>query len=185
MSDDYRVFVGAFPQGEIATRIQALRERLDPKTARITPPHVTLAGTYWRRGLPVPANEIDLIGQLQTLQGRIPAFSLLLGGVHTFPPVDRPVIYLGVRSTPQMEAARAALLEAAGTDKHVQFVPHLTLAMRLTANQAQAVVEDLRTSEWHTGLQVAPIAELWLMQRGRDDPAWRRIAWIKIHDRAV
>jgi hypothetical protein len=41
-------------------------------------------------------------------------------------------------------------------------------------------VEELRTSEWHTGLQVAPIGELWLMQRGPDDPAWRRIARVKL-----
>lgn len=180
MSSDYRIFVGAFPQGEIATRIQAVRERLDPKTARITPPHVTLAGTYWRSGPPVPENEAALIGRLQAIQGQIPAFPLLLGEVHTFPPAGRPVIYLGVQSTPQMQAARAALLEVAGTDKHARFVPHLTLAMRLTADQALAVVEELRTSEWHKGLRVAPIGELWLMQRGPDDPAWRRIGSVKL-----
>jgi 2'-5' RNA ligase len=180
MGNDYRIFVGAFPQGEIATLIQAVRERLDPQTARITPPHVTLAGTYWRSGPPGPENEIDLIGRLHGLRGRVPAFPLLLGEVRTFPPTERPVIYLGVQSTPQVQAARAALLEVAGADKHAQFVPHLTLAMRLTGDRAQAVVEELRTSEWHTGLQVAPIGELWLMQRGPDDPAWRRIARVKL-----
>jgi 2'-5' RNA ligase len=85
MSSDYRIFVGAFPQGEIATRIQAVRERLDPKTARIIPPHVTLAGTYWRSGPSVPENEAALIRRLQAIQGQIPAFPRLLGKVQTFP----------------------------------------------------------------------------------------------------
>ena len=179
---DYRIFVGAFPQGEIAARIQALRERLDPKTARITPPHVTLAGTYWRSGPAVPEFERELISRLKALDGQIPAFSLLFGGVHSFPPAERPVIYLGMDLTPQMNAARAALLEAAGTDKHAQFVPHLTLAMRLPAAEARAVVEELQVSEWHTGRPVVPIDELWLMQRGADDPAWRCIARIRLRN---
>jgi hypothetical protein len=57
---DYRIFVGAFPEGEVAERIQAVRSRHDAKTARITAPHVTMAGTYWRRGPATPENERDL-----------------------------------------------------------------------------------------------------------------------------
>ena len=44
---DYRIFVGAFPGGDLGESIQAIRARYDPKTARITAPHVTLAGTYY------------------------------------------------------------------------------------------------------------------------------------------
>jgi len=45
MPGDYRIFVGAFPTGDFVDRVQALRKQRDPKTARITPPHVTLAET--------------------------------------------------------------------------------------------------------------------------------------------
>ena len=65
LSHDYRIFVGAFPIGDLADRIQALRQRHDPKTARITAPHVTLAGTYWRTGPATPENESDTIAHLQ------------------------------------------------------------------------------------------------------------------------
>lgn len=41
---DYRIFVGAFPEGELAQQIQALSQQFDPVTTRISPPHVTLAG---------------------------------------------------------------------------------------------------------------------------------------------
>jgi hypothetical protein len=44
--NDYRIFVGAFPEGDLADRIQAVRLQHDARTARITAPHVTLAGTY-------------------------------------------------------------------------------------------------------------------------------------------
>ncbi len=182
-NDDYRLFVGAFPQGETAMRLQALRERLDPRTAQITPPHVTLAGTYRCSELPEPKNETDsLVERLQALRGRLRAFSLLLGGVHTFPPFDRPVIYLGVGLTPELQAARAVLLEALGPDRHARFVPHLTLAMRLNAGRAQAALAGLQASEWQAGVEVVPIAEVWLMQRGADDPTWRRAARVRVAD---
>ena len=42
--NDYRIFVGAFPEGDLADRIQTVRLQYDAKTARITAPHVTMAG---------------------------------------------------------------------------------------------------------------------------------------------
>ena len=51
---DYQLFVGAFPTGELADRLQQIREELHGTTA-IVAPHVTLAGTYWRNGKPTRA----------------------------------------------------------------------------------------------------------------------------------
>lgn len=174
-ANDYRIFVGAFPGGELTRRIQALRAHYDPRTARITPPHVTLAGTYWRSGPATPQNEAGAIARLQALQGAIPPFKLRLGGVRFFPPMSRPVIYLGVEVTAELLAARRMLLEALGPDKHRQFTPHLTLAMRLGEPAARSMLDDLQDSEWHRALHPAPIHELCLMQRGPNDPVWRTI----------
>jgi 2'-5' RNA ligase len=66
--NDYRIFIGAFPTGELAERIQAVRLQHDAKTARITAPHVTMAGTYWRSGPATPENERDAIARLQAVQ---------------------------------------------------------------------------------------------------------------------
>src|SRR5512136_1599922 len=90
---DYRIFVGAFPTGELAERIQAVRLQHDAKTARITAPHVTMAGTYWRSGPATPENERDTIARLQNVQGRLQPFELALGGVESFLPFNN-VIYL-------------------------------------------------------------------------------------------
>jgi len=95
-SGDYRIFVGAFPDSDKIEQIQQLREQIDPKTAQITPPHVTLAGTYWRSGKPTAANERVLIEKLTSLAPYLKPFSLQLGGIYTF---GQRVIYLGVLPT--------------------------------------------------------------------------------------
>lgn len=177
---EYRIFVGAFPQGELAQRIQALREQYDPVTARITAPHVTLAGTYWRRGPATPEQEAATIDQLQRLHGTLAAFPLHLGGIALFAPTERPVIYLQVEPTPALLAVRTALINILGRDKHHHFTPHLTLAMRLKGPAARKMLDELHQSEWHSGQWQAPIDRLSLMQRGPADPAWREIGQIAL-----
>ncbi len=172
---DYRIFVGAFPKEPLAGRIQALRQHYDVKTARITPPHVTVAGTYWRQGPATAQNEAAAIAALRLAQARIPRFDLILNGVAVFPGT-RPVIHLKVAAGPGLLAARQSLLEVLGVDSHREFVPHLTLAMRLEGDPARAMLAELRSSEWNANQEIAPIEELRLMQRGPEDPAWRCIA---------
>ena len=174
---DYRIFVGAFPTGELADRIQAIRLQYDLKTAQITAPHVTLAGTYWRTGPPTPANEAELIEKLSSLARKIPPFSLSLGGIYAF---GQRTAYLGVASTDKLDWVRRQLLKQAGKDKHRQFKPHLTLAMRLQQPAFDEMVTSLRQTEWHTEQVVAPISELHLMQRGEDDAVWRSIYTISL-----
>ena len=169
---DYRIFVGAFPTGPLADRIQAVRRRYDAKTARITPPHVTLAGTYWRSGPPTAESEAMTIYRLQTECQKIAPFALLLGGIYRF---GNRVVYLGVRRTPEIQYVRRQLLTAIGRDKHRRFRPHLTLAMRLNEAEMAEMIAELKESEWENGRFTAPINTLQLMQRGPDDPAWRTI----------
>jgi 2'-5' RNA ligase len=186
---DYRIFVGAFPESELAREIQAVREQYDPKTARITSPHVTLAGTYWRSGPPTPQNEARAVEQLQQLAGRVQAFDLALGGVRSFSgdsprtggrPGVYPIVYLGVEITPGLLAARRALLDVLGPDKHDTFAPHLTLAMRLDRPHAQAMMDELASTRWAAETFRVPIRELRLMQRSPQDPAWRCISVVKL-----
>jgi len=171
-SGDYRIFIGAFPDGDLADQIQSVRQEYDPQTAAITPPHVTLAGTYWRNGPPTAQNEAELIARLEGMTGKIKAFNLELGGIRTF---GRRVVYLGVKPTDDLLKVRDTLLRLAGRDKQRRFTPHLTLAMRLNAPDTAAMIAELGVSEWENGRFTTPIHELRLMQRGPDDPAWRTI----------
>jgi len=182
---DYRIFVGifptvgVFPSGDLGERIQALRQRCDAVTARITAPHVTLAGTYWRTGPATPENEAEAIASLQAVQDRIAPFEFKLGGIGSFLPGAR-VIYLEVEPTGGLLAARELLLEALGPDKHRRFTPHLTLAMRLGQRDTRSLLARLRRSEWHSGRWSVHVDHLWLVQRGPGDPAWRYIQRIDL-----
>lgn len=173
--NDYRIFVGAFPTGELTEQLQAIRQQHDAKTARITPPHVTLWGTEWHRGPATAENERDIIARLESIAEQMTAFDLLLGGIESFPP-DHRVIYLGVGINEGLLAARRQLVAALGQDKHRHFAPHLTLTMRLDGQRSSALFVQLRQSEWHTQRWAVPIEQLQLMQRGAGDPAWRMIA---------
>ena len=172
--NDYRIFVGAFPEGDLADRIQAVRLQHDARTAGITAPHVTLAGTYWRNGPPTPKNEAATIEQLRSIESRLRPFELTMGGVETFLP-DTPVIYLRIEPAPDLLAARGALLEVIGSDRHRHFTPHLTLTMRLDARQAETLFKQLRQTDWLRQPWSVAIGHLRLMQRGPGDPAWRYI----------
>ncbi len=175
----YRIFVGAFPIGDLADQIQVVRERFDPKTARITAPHITLAGTYWRSGPPTPDNEAATIERLSALSAQLAPFDLTLGGVETFLP-DVPVIYVHIEATPELLEVRRRLLGAIGQDKHRHFAPHLTLAMRLNEDRTRALLNELRQTEWHTQRFTQRLDHLWLMQRGPYDPAWRYVHRIEL-----
>lgn len=171
----YRIFVGAFPGGELVERIQLVRLKYDRRTAMITAPHVSLAGTYWRSGPATLENEAQTIASLQEAVQRIRPFNLRLGGIRIFPPVDRPVIYLAVEETSELLQARCLLLESLGPDKHHRYNPHLTLAMRLRGVRAAAALAELNASPWNHSHWSAKIDELQLMQRGETDSAWRAL----------
>jgi 2'-5' RNA ligase len=172
----YRIFVGAFITGRLAEEIQAVRLRWDPLTAKITPPHVTLAGTYQRDGPATPNNEAQTIQRLSRLYHAVEPFDLVLKGIYSFPPEDQPVIFLGVETTPGLLKARQTLQEILGEDKHRHFVPHLTLAMRLQGENARKAFNHLRSSDWAVKPRTFRVSELRLVQRGKSDPAWRCVA---------
>jgi 2'-5' RNA ligase len=160
-----------------------VRLQHDAKTARITAPHLTMAGIYWRSGPATPDNERDTIARLQAVQGQLQPFELALGGVESFLPFNN-VIYLRVERTAALLAARKVLLDALGPDKERRYTPHLTLTMRLDKDETQALLKELRQSEWHTGRWSVPMDHLWLMQRGSHDPAWRYIHRIDLTGQA-
>lgn len=179
MKQDYRIFVGAFLEGDLADSVQAIRQQYDPVTARITPPHVTLAGTYWRSGPATLENEAEAIRRLEILPGILQPFDLILGGVRTFPG-ERPVVYLGVTVNKGLVEARNLLLSMLGEDKHRDFHPHLTLAMRLPWDKAWEMVNELQATPWNNETVIAPIRTLRLMQRGSADHAWRCIYTLEL-----
>ena len=169
---DYRLFVGAFPTGELADRIQKIRAEARGGYVTSLEPHVTLAGTYWRNGKATRAGAQGVIDRLDRLSSTLKPFVLDMGGVYTF---GKRVIYLGVRPTEPLLAVRGRLIKVIGEDKHRRFRPHLTLAMNLEAADFAAALADFEAGELANGRFSAPINEIRLMQRAEGESSWRTI----------
>ena len=169
---DYQLFVGAFPTGELAERIQKIRAEVDGNSIAIVEPHVTLAGTYWRNGKATRAGAKGVIDRLDRLSPKLKPFELDMGGVYTF---GKRVIYLGVRPTEPLLAIRRDLVNTIGADKHRRFRPHLTLALDLEDAAFAAALAELEEGELGNGRFSAPISEIRLMQRAEGEASWRMI----------
>lgn len=174
---DYQLFIGAFPTGELADRIQKIRAEVDSESLAIVDPHVTMAGTFWRNGKPTRAGAQGLIDRLDRLAPKLKAFDLDMGGIYTF---GKRVIYLGVRPTEPVLAVRRYLINWIGEDKHRRFRPHLTLAMDLEDADFGAALAELEEGELANGRFSAPINELRVMQKAEGEAAWRLIHTIKL-----
>ena len=167
---DYQIFVAAVPTGDLAERIQKVREELGGKTAVATPPHIILAGAYWRNGDPARGAR-GLVERLERLASKIKPFELKVGGIQTFG--ER--LILGVTPNNAILQARKSLLGEIGEDKHRRYRPHLTLATGLEQAALEAALAKLRESEWENGRFMASITEFHLMQRSREEANWRDV----------
>lgn len=173
---DYQLFVGAFPTGELADRLQKIREEIRGKTG-MTLPHVTLAGTYWRNGKATRAGAQGLINRLDQLSPKLKPFDLEMGGIYTF---GKRVIYLGVSPTEPMLKVRRYLINAIGEDKHRRFRPHLTLAKGLDEESFAKVLAELKEGDLENGRFTAPITELRIMQKAEGEASWRMIHTMRL-----
>ncbi len=169
---DYQIFIGAFLTGEFADRIEKVRAVIDAEASSIVAPHVTVVGTYWRNGRATQAGAQGLINRLEGMSSELSPFELDMGGIYNF---GQRLIYLGVRPTEPLLSVRHQLLNVVGTDKHRRFRPHLTLAMELEQPAFDETLALLKESELANGRFTYPINTLCLMQRKKDEPAWRTI----------
>jgi len=169
---DYQLFVGAFPTGELADRIQKVRSEVDSESLSIVDPHVTLAGTYWRNGKATRAGAQGLIDRLERLSPKLKPFDLDMGGIYTF---GKRAIYLGVKPTEPLLEVRRYLINWIGEDKHRRFRPHLTLALDLEDAAFAAALVELQEGELGNGRFSSSINEIRLMQRAEGEHAWRTI----------
>jgi 2'-5' RNA ligase len=121
---DFRfgVFVIALPE-PLGARVEALRRRFDPASARIAPPHISVTQPL--------AEEPNDIGRadLGALLAEFPPFEIRVGPARAFP--GSTVVYLAVEPGEPVLAMRAAA-HATGlfrTDLPYTegFVPHVTI----------------------------------------------------------
>ena len=129
----------AFPSKKLQDLANTYRKRYDPHYAQITP-HMTLKDSF-------DATEEDIqsiVKQLDELTANYAPLNIHASRISSFFPTTN-AIYFRIDPTEQLEAFQYALNEKIpfGETKHV-FVPHITIAQKMTASEHDDIFGQLR-----------------------------------------
>jgi len=129
----------AFPSKEVQDFANSYRMRYDSHYAQL-PPHITLRSE-------VETDEAGLkavADQLLEITKNASAFDISIPKVGTFKPINN-VIYLKVdASEPLYDLNKSLHIDALGGPAEYQYVPHITLAQGITADELDDIYGQLR-----------------------------------------
>ncbi|MDM5246603.1 MULTISPECIES: YjcG family protein [unclassified Lysinibacillus] len=129
----------AFPSKKLQDLANTYRKRYDPHYAKITP-HMTFKDSF-------EATDEDIksiVNQLDELAAKYAPLNIHASRISSFFPTTN-AIYFRIEPTEQLEAFHDALIEKIpyGETKHV-FVPHITIAQKMTASEHDDIFGQLR-----------------------------------------
>jgi 2'-5' RNA ligase len=131
------VFVLTELQGALGDRIRAIHEQFDPKLARLTPPHLTIAGSSGV-GMIAPDTPVAALRTaLEPIAQATPPLTLTLGRPHRFPGTE--IISLPLDPHGPLRALHEQI---AGSGlrflpSRFLFSPHITLSYYPTLTRAR------------------------------------------------
>lgn len=129
----------AFPSKKLQDLANTYRKRYDPHYAYITP-HITLKDAF-----EVDESQVeDISKKLSTIAANYKPLHIHASKISSFFPTTN-VIYFKITPTDQLSALHADLQDELqlGTQKHV-FVPHITIAQKLTDYEHDDIFGQLR-----------------------------------------
>lgn len=136
--------IAIFPSKEIQDEANSLRKRYDPEYANV-PPHITLKSAF----------EMDtvlrdeLIIELKKIANSFEPFNIEINKVSTFAPVTYTV-YFKVEPHPLLTELHDKMHEGKfPSHKEHPFVPHITIAQKLSEGEHSDVYESLRMKDIH------------------------------------
>jgi 2'-5' RNA ligase len=129
----------AFPSKKLQDLANTYRKRYDPHFALIRP-HITLKDAFEADS--VQFEEVKQ--KLETIASRFAPLSIHASRVSSFYPITN-AIYFRIQPTDQLAAIHAAIQDELniGADKHV-FVPHITIAQKMTDTEHDDIFDQLR-----------------------------------------
>ena len=151
----------AFPSKEVQDFANGYRMRYDSHYAQI-PPHITLRGEVEtdEAGLKEVANRLfDVTKDAK-------AFHISVPKVGTFKPINN-VIYLKVDADEALYDLNKALhVEEFGGPAQYQYVPHITLAQGITADELEDIYGQLRMTQIYFSEEIDRIHLLYQLENG-------------------
>lgn len=128
MAASFGIFILAELPGEAGAAVRALQERFDPKLARLTPPHITLAGSSGVGTIPTDTPLEKIRSALEVIAATTPPMALPFNVPHRFMQteiVSLPLDPHGPLRTLHERIARSGLPFRTA---RFQFSPHCTLS---------------------------------------------------------
>jgi 2'-5' RNA ligase len=130
------IFIVAELTGEVRERVHAIQRRFDPKLARGTPPHITLAGSSGVGPLPVGTDVRRVRALLEPIARATPPLTVRFERPHRYMTTD--IIVLPIDPHGPIRALHDAIATsglAFERSRH-QFSPHCTLSFYRTLTPA-------------------------------------------------
>ncbi len=129
-------FILAELGGEAGARIRALQERFDPKLARESPPHVTIAGSSGLGVIPPDVPRARVLELLAPVGADTPALVLPFGPPERFPGTNIVVLPLDPHGPIRQLHDRIARSGLPFARAKFTFTPHATLSFYPTLEPA-------------------------------------------------
>ncbi|MGC4375455.1 2'-5' RNA ligase family protein [Fictibacillus sp. Mic-4] len=128
-----------FPSKELQEKVNSYRKRYDPHYAWIAA-HITLKESF-----DASDSEIDnIVDYIERITKNVPPFEITIEKVGSFHPVNN-VIYLKVNDGHDLRALHDAFYSGPlENEERYNFVPHLTLAQKLSDIEHADVLERLK-----------------------------------------
>ncbi|RLQ97154.1 YjcG family protein [Falsibacillus albus] len=131
--------VAIFPSKKLQDTANSYRKRYDPHYALI-PPHITLKNSF-----DIDDDQIkDVSNKLEHVARNHEPFTLKVYKISSFQPVNN-VIYLKVEPSAELEGLHKEMhTNFFGEDPEYSFVPHITIAQKLSDDEHSDVYGSLR-----------------------------------------
>lgn len=129
----------AFPSKKLQDLANTYRKRYDPHYALITP-HMTIKDAFEADDAQIG----DISTKISEIAAKFAPLQIHASRVSSFYPTTN-TIFFRVEPTPQLESLQKDVQDALqiGAPKHV-FVPHITIAQKLSASEHDDVFSQLR-----------------------------------------
>ncbi|WHY74246.1 2'-5' RNA ligase family protein [Fictibacillus enclensis] len=156
--------IAIFPSTDLKDKINSYRKRYDPHYS-IIDPHITLKDPFVASD-----SEIDeIVSYIENVAKTVPPIKIHISRVSSFHPVNN-VIYLKVNNTEELISLHEKLYEGPLQHEHpYNFVPHLTLAQKLSDVEHADVLERLKMVEAE---YEETVNEFHLLKRDEESDRW-------------
>ena len=128
MPSNFGIFILAELTGEARTRVREIQQQFDPKLARLTQPHLTLAGSSGVGPIPTDTPVERIRQALEPVARSVPKLELPFGRPHRFMQTD--IVSLPLAPHGPLRALHEQIARSGLHFKQArfQFSPHVTLS---------------------------------------------------------